>query len=258
MLGVAVTVVTLASIAALVTLGYTGLALYSSFSSALEGMGALSVGGPASTMVNITNNGLYPASLRMTVNVTASGQSLQVLDRRLYLRPGETGSVNLSAPISLEEATISPESFGDLLVKGLNVSMVVNFVFAVDPFVKASAQAAQSSFVGPVMSNLNLRASGASFYNSTHVVIPLTYAFFNRSPLSLQGNVTVSISDQLTGGNLAGSGSGPFVTDANSLTQGTLNVYLDRSLLKQGVYFATLTVSVGGASGEVTVPFSYP
>jgi len=257
-LAIAVGVVGLASVIALAVLAFSGLALYQSFTEVADGLSGF--GGNQSSLAsfNITNGGVLTTTLGISANISIEGMEYEIVSRQLQLQPSETGEFNLSLPHGVEEALAEPGVLQAALFDGIDVNLSLGFYLAMSPFLTATASSSQLSHMAPIISNLDVRTLGTSPYNSTHTLVSLVYTFYDSSSLSLNGTVSVVITDSPSGGNVVGSGGGQFVADAGSLNQGHLDLYAYQNLLEPGVLYANLTITSSGATGSAVVPFTYP
>lgn len=257
-LTVAVGVVSLASIIALAALAYSGFALYQSFSGAINNLSAFNANQTSLSSFNVTNGGLLTTTLGVSANLSINGVNYPAVAHQLQLQPGETGTFNLSLPLSVEDAVREPGVLQSVLFSGVSVNLTVGLTLAMSPFLTASAQSSQNIEVAPVVSNIDVRIGTINAYNSTHVEISLIYSFSDNAPVSLNGSLGVVMTDSPSGGRAIGSGAGSFVANANSLNQGKLSVFADQSLLTSGVYYANFTITSSGETASVMVPFTYP
>jgi hypothetical protein len=239
-------------------LAYSGIALYQSFTGAVNSFSAFNDSRTSLSAFNITNGGLFPTSLGISANLSINGVNYPAVAHQLQLRPGETGTFNLSIPLSVEDAVREPGLLQQVLFRGVTVNLTVGFDLAMAPFLTASAQSSQNLDVAPVVSNMDVRTGSVNPYNSSHVEISLVYSFSDNSPVSLSGTLGVVVTDSPGGGRFIGSGAGPFVANADSLNQGKLSIIADPTLLKSGVYYANFTITSSGETASVVVPFAYP
>ena len=251
-------VVSLASIIALAALAYSGFALYQSFSGAINGLSAFNGTQTPLSSFNVTNEGVLTTTLGVSANLSINGVNYPGAAHQLQLQPGETGTFNLSLPLSVEDAVREPGVLQSVLFSGISVDLTVGLTLAMTPFLTASAQKSQNVDVPPVVSNIDVRVGTINAYNSTHVEFSLIYSFYDNAPVSLNGSLGVVITGSPTGGTDIGSGAGSFVADANSLNQGNLSVFANQSLLTSGVYYANFTITSSGETASVVIPFTYP
>jgi hypothetical protein len=256
-LAVAAGVVSLASIVALAALAYSGIALYQSFTGAVNSFSAFNDSRTSLSAFNITNGGLFPTSLGISANLSINGVNHPAVAHQLELQPGESGTFNLSIPLSVEDAVREPGILQAVLFSGVTVNLTVGYNVALAPFLTVTAQSSQNLEVPPVVSNIDVRVGSTNPYNSTHAEVSLIYSFSDDAPVSLNGTLGVVVTDSPSGGRLIGSGAGPFVANAHSLNQGKLSIIADQRLLTPGVYYANVTITSSGEAASVLVSFTY-
>jgi hypothetical protein len=245
------------AISPITSIRVSGFALYQSFTGAVNGLTSFGWNQTSLAAFNITNGGLLTTTLGVSANLSIEGSSYPVAARQLQLQPGETGSFNLPLPITMEDALTNPGVLQAALFTGLDVNLTMDVSLGLNPFLTASAASSQLSYLEPIISSIDVRPSATNPYNTTHVDIFLIYSFLDSSPISLNGTISVLLTDSPTEGKVVGAGTGPFVAKAGGLNQGTLDLYANASMLRPGVYYANLTVTASGATGSAVVPFNY-
>jgi hypothetical protein len=256
-LAISIGVVSLASVIALAALAFSGLALYQSFTGAVNGLSAFGRNQTSVAAFNITNGGVLTTILGVSANLSIEGVEYPAVSRQLQLQPGETGEFNLSLPHGIEDTLTEPGVLQAALFDGIDVNLTFGFALTMSPFLTATASSSQLSYVAPIVSNLDVRIMSVTPYNSTRSIISFVYSFYDSSSLSLNGTISAVLTDSLTGGSVLGSGSDQFKANAGTLNQGFLNLYANQSFLKPGVYYANLTITSSGATGFAVVPFTY-
>jgi hypothetical protein len=250
---VAVVVASLVFMIAVSSIAYSVFALCQSLASVVHSISAASSSGSFPAAFNFTNRGLFPATLRISANISAAGASLSTASRRLELQPGETGSFNLSFPLSLESPASHPYMLQAVLLTGANVSLDLRVTLALSPFLNASRTSSESMKVSPVMSEFYVNAEPLQAYNSTDFEVLLPYSFFNGSPLSLSGNMSVWITNSPTGGTFVGCGTGAFEAHPSSLNHGEVEVIVSQ-VLRMKPYYANITITSLGETASVVIP----
>jgi hypothetical protein len=195
--------------------------------------------------LNLENRGVYPLTLALEGNFSLDGVSLgSKTFGPLTIPPGSQSKINFSLPIQIGSALNNPLLIRRVLFNGTLASLRLKITIGLQPILIGTISGGKNNTMGAVLDGFNLRVGNFQPYNETHIKIPVTVEFTNKSPMLFDATLSALIVSSPLQPTLGNYGSGSMVISSSfgQHYEGPLSIYLSKNAVGRGLYVVELSL----------------
>lgn len=196
--------------------------------------------------LDLENRGIYPISLAFKASVAVDGFSIGSGSLGpLTIPPGSSRRIDLDLPIQFNQVLSNPVLAKKILFNGTLMSMRIDATGGLQPFVKGTVSGALNNTVGPALDGFRLALGVPAPHNQTHVKIPVTVGFTNRSPIPIDADLSVRIAStpRRPAEGFYGFGSTVVKASPEESYQRTVDIYVVTGAVGPGTYLADILLA---------------